>query len=306
LGYPAWLGIRQLLNGRLIFVLYFVYPFLDSGMPAFAEALGVGKLQLARYYVVRYLQWGHWFAAIVIAFLVGAGRPLALHALSAEWQPVATYLPLAAGIAILLPSAWLADSFQNGSGRTGLNALLLLIEQISRVGLMWLLVPRLGFAGIFVALGITLTVKSLLGWWANHRFILRLELDAWTSIGAPLVTGSIWLSLLYGVARVLPPTALASMVLFGAGGLATFPLGIFLFGAVGGLDAHALDELTRAAELTSLMRPVARLLSRCARLGSRLGFRPPERDRVSMRLAHAAEREIDELVASVAELHDHR
>src|SRR5262249_16781701 len=88
-GYPPWLGIRQLLASRLVFVLFFAYPFLDSAMPALSEALGAKKHALARYYVLRYLQWGHFFVAIVIAFLIGAGRPLALRALSPEWRPVA-------------------------------------------------------------------------------------------------------------------------------------------------------------------------------------------------------------------------
>ena len=29
-GYPAWLGIRQLLVSRLVFTLYFLLPFCDS------------------------------------------------------------------------------------------------------------------------------------------------------------------------------------------------------------------------------------------------------------------------------------
>jgi O-antigen/teichoic acid export membrane protein len=281
-GYPAWLGIRQLLNSRFVFVLYFAFPFLDSGMPAFAEALAAHKHQLARYYVVRYLQWGHWFVAVVIAFLIGAGRPLALHALSAEWRPAAEYLPLAAAIGLLLPSAWLADSFQNGAGRAGLNATVLFLQQGLRVGLLWLLVPRLGFSGIFVALGLTWALKSGLGWWINHKLLLPLRFHPWTQIGAPLTAGGAFYALIAVAQQLMPP-----LPLFVAAALAAFPLGLFLLGLAGGLDGAALDELERAAELTSFMRPVARLLSRAARAGARLAPRPPP----PLALASDAERE---------------
>ncbi len=297
-GYPVWLGIRSLLNNRFLFILWFAYPFLDSGMPALAEAMGARKHQLARYYVVRYLQWGHWFVAVVVAFLVGAGRPLALRALSPDWRPVATYLPLAAVIGLLLPSAWLADSFQNGAGRTGLNAALLLIEQSLRVALLWLLVPLLGFAGIFVAYGFTLAIKSALGWWVNHRWILPLQLEAWTSLGAPLASGGLILALLFAAARIFPDSATGATILFIVGAVAALPLGLYFLGLLGGLDGAALDELSRAAQLTSSLRPMALLLVHAASAGARRSLLSP---RVTA-LTEAAERESDELVG----LHDLR
>jgi O-antigen/teichoic acid export membrane protein len=290
-GYPAWLGIRQLLNGRLVFVLWFAFPFLDSAMPALAEALGAKKHALARYYVARYLQWGHWFVAIVVAFLVGAARPLAQHALSAEWQPVATWLPAAAAVGLFLPSAWLADSFQNGAGRPGLNALLLFVEQALRVALLWLLVPRLGFGGIFAALGLTLALKSVLGWWVNHRLLLALYVPLWPSLGAPLTAGAIFLGLVAGAARLLPATAWFTLGLFGVAALAAFPLGLFLLGLARGLDRAALVELESASALSSFLAPLGHALFRAGQAGARLS----PLSATENPLAAAAAREADEL-----------
>jgi O-antigen/teichoic acid export membrane protein len=292
-GYPTWLGIRQLLMSRLVFVLWFMWPFIDSGVPAFSEALAAGKRALARYYVVRYLQFGHLFAALVIAFLLGAGPPLLTLALSDEWRGAARYLPLAAATGVFLPAAWLADSFQKGAGRAGLNALLLIAEQSLRVGLFVLAVPRLGLVGVFVAIVVTMALKSTVAWWINHRLVGGLVLMPWTVVGAPAATGAALYGALVALAHLLPPTRAAGVALFAAGAIAAFPFGFFVAGLLGGFDAAALEELARAAQLASVMRPIAAVLARLGRAGARLC----PLARPAPPLAAAAEREADEVVA---------
>ncbi|HZS35404.1 MAG TPA: hypothetical protein VFF06_01180 [Polyangia bacterium] len=289
--YPTWLGIRNLIATKLVFVLWFAYPFFDSGVPAFAEALAARKHALARYYVVRYWQFGHLFTALMVAFLVGAGRPLVERALGAEWQPVATYLPLAALVGLLLPLAWTSDAFQRGAGRSGLDAALLVGEMTLRLVLLALLVPRLGFAAVFVAQLGGIAVKCAASWWINHRWLLRLELHAWTSMGAPLASGAALYGAIALAAKLAPESRAAAIALFAGSAIGAFPLGFFACGAIGGFDGAALDEIDRAAELSAPMRPIARALARCARLGARLApvaARP-------LALAADAEREADEL-----------
>lgn len=292
-GYPAWLGVRHLIMSRLVFTLWFLWPFIDSGVPAFSEALAARKHALARYYVVRYLQLGHLFVALVIAFLVAAGPPLIVHALPVAWHPAATFLPLAAAAGLFLPAAWTSDALMKGAGRTGLDAAILTGEQALRIALFYVLVPRLGFAGIFVAILVTLAAKVACGWRLSHRLILRVEPHVATSVIAPLLTGvAVW-ALVAGAWRLLPGGAVSAVALFVTAALALFPLGFFLCGLIGGLDDAAVRETADAAELASFMRPVARLLARAARLGARLS---PLR-RPAPPLAEAAAREADELVA---------
>jgi O-antigen/teichoic acid export membrane protein len=292
-GYPAWLGIRQLLMGRLVFTLWFMLPFIDSGVPAFSEALAARKLALARYYVVRYLQFGNLFVALVIGFLLGAGRALILHGLSPDWRPAATYLPLAVAVGAFLPAAWVSDSLQKGAGRSGLDASLLTIEQLLRVGLFYVLIPHLGFAGIFVSILIAIALKASVAWWVNHRFILRIVAEPWSTMGAPAVAGLLWYATLAAVARLLPDDAPHAIGLFVVGALCTFPLGFFVCGLVGGLDDAAVREIREAAELASIMRPVARRLAKIAAVGARWSpFRRP-----APSLAAEAAREADEIAA---------
>jgi O-antigen/teichoic acid export membrane protein len=292
-GYPAWLGIRQLLVSRLVFTLYFLLPFTDSGVPSFSEAFAARKLALARYYVVRYLQFGHLFVALVVALLVGAGRPLVRYALPVQWHPAATWLPLAAVSGLLLPAAWTSDALQKGAGRAGLDAAILAGEQIVRLALVWLLLPRLGFAALFVAVLGALVLKCAVAWTINHLVILRIELRFWSSVAAPLVAGALWLGTLLGLAAALPPTSVAVVGLFVAAAALTFPAGFFLCGLIGGFDPAAQAEVVDAAELASVMKPIARLLARAARAGARLS---PIRRSLPPLAAEAA-READEIAA---------
>ena len=292
-GYPAWLGIRQLIFGRLVFTLWFMLPFIDSGVPAFSEALAAKKLQLARYYVVRYLQFSNLFVALVIGFLLGAGRALILHGLSPEWRPAATYLPLALAVGAFLPAAWVSDALQKGAGRSGLDAGLLTVEQTLRVALFLVLIPRLGFAGIFVAILIAIALKVSAAWWVNHRYLLRLVAQPWSTFGAPALTGATWYVTLSTVALLLPKDAPSAIGLFVVAALCTFPLGFFVCGLVGGLDDAAVAELREAAELASIMRPVARRLTSIAAAGAR---RSPFR-RPAPPLAADAAREADQIAS---------
>jgi O-antigen/teichoic acid export membrane protein len=265
--YPSWLGIRQLLYGRILFTLWFVWPFLSSGVPAFAEALAAPNSDdhaLARRYLERYLQLGHLFVAMLIALTVGAGPSLIRLALPAEWHPAADYLPLAAAVGAFLPLSWLADALQLGAGRSGLNAALLGLEQALRVALFWLLVPRLGFAGIFVAILASIALESALSWWLNHRLIFPLALPLWPTVGAPFAAAALFGAALHFAARLVT-TAPSAIALFVAAALLAFPAGFLLCNALGGFSDEARAEIAQAAELASFMRPIARLLARCAR-----------------------------------------
>jgi O-antigen/teichoic acid export membrane protein len=288
--YVSWLGIRNLIMARLVFTVQFVLPFMESAVPAIAEALTADKRALARYYVIRYLQFGLLFVALVVAVLVGAGRPLVLLALSPEWRPVATYLPLASSFALFLPASWLAGSVLKGAGRSGLDAAILIGEQIARITLIWLLLPSLGFAGIFVAMMAGIALRLTVGWSLIHRRVLRITLWPWSSVGAPLAAGAIVYAALVGAAALLPATRAAAVALFAVAALGAFPVGFFVAGAIGGFDPAAVDDLARAAELASAMRPIARVLARAGAAGARLIPRalPP--------LAAEAQREADAIV----------
>ena len=109
-------------------------------------------------------------------------------------------------------------------------------------------------------------------------------------MGAPLATGAVVYAALVGAAALLPATRAAAIALFAVAALGAFPIGFFVAGVIGGFDPAAVDDLARAAELASAMRPIARGLARAGAAGARLFPRalPP--------LAAEAQREADAIV----------
>jgi hypothetical protein len=136
----------------------------------------------------------------------------------------------------------------------------------------------------------SLALKTAAGWLIIHRRVLALTVWWWSMMLAPLCAGAIVYLGLVVAGALLPATRTAAIALFAVAALMAFPVGFFVVGAVGGLDPAAVDDLGRAAELASAMRPIARLLARAGALGARLvpHGAPP--------LAAEAQREADAIV----------
>jgi O-antigen/teichoic acid export membrane protein len=269
--FTTWLGIRDLLSNRLVWLYFFAWGYYQSAVPALSEALTAGKRRLAQYYVARYFQWGFVFSAAILSLLLAVGPSFIAHALAPQWARAADYLVLAAAGGLLLPPAWISDSLQQGAGRPGTNTIVMLIEQGTRLGLFALLLPRFQFAGIYMAMLLALVLKAVVAWWVNHETILPLELPAWTGVAAPLLAGAVnfvcWRA---AVALVDPQTPTAVLALFFAAGVGSFFVCFFACGLLGGLDEQALVELRAAADMSALVRPICRALAASARAGTRL------------------------------------
>jgi O-antigen/teichoic acid export membrane protein len=295
--FPTWLGIRDLLSGRLIWLFYFAWGYYQSAVPALSEALGAGKRRLAQYYVSRYLQFGFLFSGAIFSLLLAVGPSYIANALGPQWGRSTAYLPLAAASGLLLPPVWLSDSLQQGAGRPGITTTVMLGEQGLRLLLYLLLVPRLQFTGLYLALLIPLGVKSVVGWAINHTRILPLSLPLWTTLMAPalaaLANWGLWRLLVEVAAPTRPTTELALFFVAGAG---SFLFTYFICGLVGGFDADALDELARGARMTGLLRPLCQALSGAAGAGARLGRRSGRR----LALAIDARREAAEIDSGAA------
>lgn len=269
--FPALLGIRDLINNRLAFLFFFAWSYYQSAVPAVSEAVAAKKERLVQYYVARYLQFGFLFSALVFSLLCAIGPLFIRGAMGAQWSRGADYLVLACLSGLLLPLAWLADSLQQGSGRPGTNTVIMLLEQGVRLLLLLLLVPRLQFTGLYIATLLALTFKCVLAWVVNHKLIVRLRLPLWQTLGAPALAGLGNYAVWWTVSRVLAPhSTTAVLLLFFVAGATSFAIGLFVSGLVGGIDPAAQRELEDGAQMSALMRPLARILAGAARLGSSL------------------------------------
>jgi hypothetical protein len=174
----------------------------------------------------------------------------------------------------------------------------MLIEQVIRVGLFWLLIPSLQFVGMYVAILGTIALKCVVAWTCNHLLIVRFRFYFWQMVAAPALAGLVLYGLWRGVALVPVFHGFwPVLVLFVVATPVTLLGGFFLMGLAGGFDAAAIEELEQAAGMSATLRFAARWFTRAAIAGHRLS---PVRDRFPITIAAEAKREAEELEAAAA------
>ncbi len=269
--YTDWLGIWSLLGNRFGFLVLLAYAFFDSGVPVFGEALGAGKRALGQYLVARYLQFATLWGAVVFAVLAALGPRFILGALDPQWHRAADLVIVAAFARALACPGWVSDALQRGANQPLLFSYVLTGEQLFRLALFAVLVPALQVNGLYVAILVSLSAKTVVAWWLNHRRIVPLRLSVWQSLGAPVATGAVlWLALRAAAAIFDPSGSVGTQALFYGGAAGAIFASFFVLAALGGLDAEGLDEIGRASHMTSLFTPVARTLAGAARAGARI------------------------------------
>lgn len=269
--YTEWLGIWSLLGNRFGFLVLLAYAFFDSGVPVFGEALGAGKRALGQYLVARYLQFANLWGAVVFAVLAALGPDFIRGALDPQWHRAADLVVVAAFARALACPGWVSDALQRGANHPLLFSAVLTGEQVFRLLLFVVLVPSLQVTGLYVAILVSLSLKTIIAWWLNHRRIMPLRLSTWQSIGAPVATGALlWLVLRGATVLLAPSGSTGAQALFYGGAAAAILASFFVLALVGGLDEDGLDEIERASHMTALFAPISRTLAAAARAGARL------------------------------------
>ncbi|MEO6952825.1 MAG: hypothetical protein ABI321_13550 [Polyangia bacterium] len=296
--YPTLLGIKAILVGRLLQPLWLLWPFAETVVPALSEALAADRRELARAYVVRYLQHGNVFVLSLFALVVGAAPPLLLSYLPPTWHAAARLLPIAGLTGLLLPLTWVGDGVQRACGRSGLNAAFLLGEQLLRLALLVVLMPRFGLIGLFAASALAALLKSIAVLVHTHAKLLPLSLPARTIFVAPIAAGLVVGAWSRGLV-VLGATIHAAPLAFLVTAITAFPVAFFVAGLAGGLEPTALAELDAARQMVPLARftqPFTRFLYAAARHGASLG--PRIEDSVLTRTARTERDQLFALAAS--------
>jgi O-antigen/teichoic acid export membrane protein len=268
LGYTEWLGIQSQIHNNLMFLFPIAYRFFETAMAALSESHGNGKASLTRYYVARFLQVGSLYTAIGASLLVALGPTFIRHAMDPQWARAADYIAVAAAIGAFYAPAWLSDMLQKGAGRPGLFAWVLGLEQALRIGLFFLLIPRLGFMGYYLAILATIVLKVAGAWLVNHRLIVRLRLYPWQMLIAPALAGLANFALLRLLDGALALNGrVPVIVFFFAASLLSFFVCFFACGALGGFDRALAAELDQASRMTGALRPLTRAFYWAARAG---------------------------------------
>jgi O-antigen/teichoic acid export membrane protein len=242
-------------------------------MPAISEAFNHGRMALTRYYVAQGFKYGGLFSVFVASALIGVGDRFILGALGEDYQRAAELMLVMGLWGMIQFPAWFADRLQEGTGRPDLQMWMLIMEQVIRIVLMFLLMPSLGLTGLILAYVVALPIKDVVAWWLNGRLILPFRIYWWQTVIAPLLAGAVnWAVLRYlgnamGGDEINQITA---VFLFFVALLPFLPVYFFFSGLFGGWDDAGLLELRRAAGLSSLGKPIAWLIYYASALGSRL------------------------------------
>jgi O-antigen/teichoic acid export membrane protein len=263
--------------GNWVIAQNFVYAYnvlatlFNNLMPSISEAYSNARKTLCRYYSAVAYQWGGMISAMLAAILLAVGPRFILGATGPEFVRAAGYLvPLAVWGAAQYPS-WVGDNVQRGANKPWLFVILVAMEQIIRISLAFLLLARFQINALIIAYLVGIIIKDLVGYFVNNKVCYRQSFYPWQSLVAPILAGSVFYLLLRLLGDLLwKGDQMTSILLLFLAILPAYPIYAFLYAFFGGWEDDTLEEVHRAAELSSFMKPLARLFWAASRLGARL------------------------------------
>lgn len=263
--------------GNWVLAQNFVFGFsvtttlYDNLMPSISESISNAYRKLSQYYSVMAYKWGGLTNGFIAAVLLAVTDRFILGATGPEFSRAAALsIPLILWGAIQYPS-WVGDNVQMGSNRPYLKTTLVVLEQIMRILLAYLLVSRFQIYALIIGYFAGLLSKDIAAYFVNHKLCYPQRFYFWQSLGAPLLAGAAHYAVLRWVTGLIwQGDQITSVLIFLVGILFSFPLYAFLYGLAGGWDDDTLAELREAARLSSFMRPLAWLFWKCNELGARI------------------------------------
>jgi O-antigen/teichoic acid export membrane protein len=256
---------------NFIYAYQVLQTLYSNALPSISEAISHGRKMLSQYYSVVSYKWGGVISAYIGAVLLAVADRFILGATGPEFVRAAAYsIPLILWGAIQYPS-WVGDNVQLGANHPYLKSALVATEQTIRVALAFLLVARFQVYGLIIAYFVGLLTKDVLAYFVNHKVCFPQRFYFWQSLAAPILAGAAHYAVVRWVGGLIwRGDQVTSVLVLFVGILPSFPLFAFFYGLFGGWDEDGLEELRRAVDLSSFMRPVSWLFWWATRLGARI------------------------------------
>ena len=263
--------------GNWVLAQNFVYAFqvtatlYNNLMPSISEAISHGRKLLSQYYSVMGYKWGGMISAMLGALMLAVADRFILGATGPEFTRAAQYsIPLLIWGMIQYPS-WVGDNVQLGSNKPWMKGALVGMEQLIRITLAFILIARLQITALIVAYFIALMTKNIIAYLLNHRLCFPQKLYFWQSIGAPLLAGLAHYATLRWIGGLIwRGDQITSVIILVLAILPSYPLFAFFYGLFGGWDDATLEEVRRATELTTFVKPLAWLFWKSTTLGAHI------------------------------------
>jgi hypothetical protein len=216
-------------------------------------------------------KWGGMIAAFLAAVLLAVADRFIIGSTGAEFSRAAIYVfPLILYGSIVHLNI-LGDAIALASNHPGLKTAMIAGEQIIRITLTIVLLPRFQINALIIAYIVGTLARGIAVYFINSRVCFPLRYYAWQSLAAPLLACAAHAVLLRWITGLIwQGDEITSILVFLVGILFSYPLYAFLYGLAGGWDDGTLDEFRRAGELLPFLRPMARLFWRSSALGARI------------------------------------
>jgi O-antigen/teichoic acid export membrane protein len=265
--------------GNWVLAQNFVYAFnviatlFNNLMPSISEAISHGRKLLSQYYAAMGYKWGGMISFMLGALLLAVADRFILGASGPEFVRAAQYsIPLLIWGMIQYPS-WVGDNVQLGANKPWMKSALVGMEQILRITLAFILITRLQIMALIIAYFVALMTKNIVAYVLNHKLCFPQKFYFWQSLGAPFLAGLVHYAILRWVGGLIwKGDQVSSIIILTLAILPSYPIYAFFYGFFGGWDQATLEEVRRAVDLTSFVKPMAWLFYQATALGARLSL----------------------------------
>ncbi|MGL4370380.1 MAG: lipopolysaccharide biosynthesis protein, partial [Spirochaetota bacterium] len=252
----------------VFWVLNTLYGYM---MPSVSEAVSSGCGKLAQYYEVQSYKWGGFIGAFMTAVLLSIAPKFIIGASGPEFQRAAIYIIPLAIFGFFQYGSWVGDNIALASNKPWLKPIMVIAEQIIRLGGAWLFIAKLQVYALIIFYLAALVAKGIAFYFINDRVCFKHAFYFWQSLAAPILAGAAHFAVLSGLACLIwSPNMVSSGVLFLVGILLSFPVYIIFFSFFGGWDDGSLDELRMGADNSSFMKWFAVAVWKLSSLAARI------------------------------------
>ena len=250
-----------ILAGNFLLAFTVSTNLFDGIMPAISEALSSGYKKLSQYYSVQSYKWGAITSAVLAAVLLVVAPKFIIGSSGMEFQRAAVLaIPLTIFGSIQF-FGWLGDAIFLGSNRPALRAVMILLEQVIRVGLLIILLNKFQIEALVIAYFVGILVRGVVAYFVADKFCFPQKIYFWQTLSAPLLAGTAQYLFLSLIAKyVWQGDEITSVVMFFIGLLPAMPVFFFFYALAGGWDNAGLDEVAEASRMTGFLRPVVRVV----------------------------------------------
>jgi O-antigen/teichoic acid export membrane protein len=261
-----------ILAGNFLLAFTVSTNLFDGIMPAISEALSSGYKKLSQYYSVQSYKWGAITSAVLGTVLLVVAPKFIIGSSGMEFQRAAILaVPLTIFGSIQF-FGWLGDAIFLGSNRPVLRAVMILLEQAIRIGLLVALLSRFQIEALVIAYFVGILVRGVVAYFVADKYCFPQKIYFWQTLAAPLMAAVLHYLFLSLIARfVWQGDEISSVALFFIGLLPAMPVFFFFYALAGGWDDAGLDEVAEASHMTGFLRPVVNVIFTLpSRLGAKL------------------------------------